>query len=75
MRHLLLLGLLAVNLFLFAESFILPPGYAPPVFPALPLLQLPLLGVVDEAGLMPLLISTLTAIHVSVFCFYFEDVV
>ncbi|XP_063592493.1 uncharacterized protein LOC134769682 [Penaeus indicus] len=63
MRHLLLLGLLAVNLLLFAESFILPPGYAPPVFPALPLPHLPLLGVVNEGGLMPLLVSTLMAMH------------
>ncbi|XP_042890116.1 uncharacterized protein LOC122265034 [Penaeus japonicus] len=63
MRHLLLLALTAANLLLFAECFLLPPGYAPPVFPALPLPYIPLLGVIQANGLMPLLVSTLMAMH------------
>ncbi|XP_037793415.1 uncharacterized protein LOC119588844 [Penaeus monodon] len=63
MRHLLLLGLLAVDLLQFAESFILPPGYVTPLFPNLPVPFLPTLGVIQASGLMPLLVSTLHALQ------------
>lgn len=66
MRHLLLSGLLVVDLLLLAESFILPPGYVTPLFPNLPVPVLPTLGVIQASGLMPLLVSTLNAVQVRV---------
>ncbi|XP_027206611.2 uncharacterized protein [Penaeus vannamei] len=63
MRHLLLSGLLVVDLLLLAESFILPPGYVTPLFPNLPVPVLPTLGVIQASGLMPLLVSTLNAVQ------------
>ncbi|XP_047471445.1 uncharacterized protein LOC125026889 [Penaeus chinensis] len=63
MRNFLLLGVIAADVLLISDCFILTEDDVVPVFPDLPAPFIPTLGVIAANGLMPLLRATLLAME------------
>nr|XP_027206600.1 uncharacterized protein LOC113800072 [Penaeus vannamei] len=63
MRHLLVLGVIAADILLVSDGFILKDDDVIPIFPDFPAPFIPTLGVIAANGLMPLFRATLYALE------------
>lgn len=73
MRHLLVLGVIAADILLVSDGFILKDDDVIPIFPDLPAPFIPTLGVIAANGLMPLFRATLYALEVRICLVLYAD--